>query len=123
MHVLTCALQSLKLAISSALLNKRASHPGDSACRVSPIQVAVRAFLKEMLPGNVPAVMKEDPSHEDLMEVPPGHTSPLATWLTEKVKFLGSDLMSSLPDKVIFCQALLHTAWGCCQVQARARLC
>ena len=86
--------------------------------------MAARAFLKENLAGDLPAITKEDPSDdEDVMEVPPGHANLLATWLTENVKFLGSDSISSLPDKVICCQALRHTAWGGCKMQAGARLC
>ncbi len=95
------------------------SHPDLFACRVCPIQVVVRAFVSETLAGNKPApITKGDPSHEDLMKLPPPFINVLAMWLMEKVGLLGSDSLSSMPDKVTFCQALRHTARGCCQTQA-----
>ena len=84
------------------------------ACRVSPIQVVVRAFVSECLTGSVSATTKEDPSDEDLKVLPPDAIYKLANWLTEKLEFLGWDSMSSMPDKVTFCQALRHTARGGC---------
>ena len=80
--------------------------------------MVVRAFVSQCLTGSVPALTKEDPSDEDLRALPPDAIFKLAKWLTEKLEFLGWDSLSTMPDKVIFCQALRHTAWGHCQIQA-----
>eukprot|EP00891_Asterochloris_glomerata_P009241 jgi/Astpho2/9241/fgenesh1_pg.00138_%23_18_t len=54
---------------------------------VGPIQVVVRAFVSETLAGNKPApITKGDPSHEDLMKLPPPFINVLAMWLMEKDK-------------------------------------
>ncbi len=60
-----------------------------------PIQKVVRTFASEPT-----ADSKEDPSFENLMALPSSDINMMATWLTEKVEFLGSDSLSSMPDKV-----------------------
>lgn len=87
------------------------------ACRACPILALVIAFVSVDLGGELPATTKDDPSYEDFVKLPPVAIYELAIWLTAKVKFLGLDPLSSMPDKVIFCRALWHTARGRCQIQ------
>ena len=56
-----------------------------------------------MFASEASARIKEDPSSEHLMMLPSSDTNMMATWLTEKVEFLGWDSLSSMPDKVIVC--------------------
>ena len=51
--------------------------------------------------ANLPANTSEDPSFEKLMTLPSSDINMMATWLTERVEFLGLDSLSSMPDKVI----------------------
>ena len=71
-----------------------------------PILAVVLAFVSEYLGGELPATMLVDPSYEDVRELPSEAIYELAIWLTAKVKFLGTDSLSSMPDKVIVRQAL-----------------
>ena len=78
-----------------------------------PIQKVVRAFATSFTTeAHAPADMDDDPSFKKLMTLPSSDISMMATWLTEKVQFLGLDLLSSMPDKVNRLPSVVRTVYS-----------